>query len=69
MLTFISDERLYCRFFKGGLYRDRMFISEPAIINELRTVCGEGEEIDASGIGKLRKLVSSTQADAPELQL
>ncbi|MCP2044296.1 hypothetical protein [Pontibacter sp. HSC-36F09] len=67
VLTFVGEDRLYCRFFKDGLYKDRMFISEQNIITELRNVSGEGEEIDASGISKLRKLVSSAQADAPEL--
>lgn len=68
VLTFISDDRLYCRFFKGGLYRDRMFVNEQSIISQLRTFSGEGEEIDAMGISKLRQIVSSTQSNAPELQ-
>ncbi|PVY42219.1 hypothetical protein [Pontibacter virosus] len=66
VLTYIGDERLYCRFFKDGLYKDRMFITDQSIITQLRSVSGEGEEIDTNGISKLQKLVSSAQANAPE---
>ncbi|WP_299700515.1 hypothetical protein [uncultured Pontibacter sp.] len=64
VLTFISDDRLYCRFFQGGMYKDRMFINNEGIIAQLRAVCGEGEEIDTVGISKLRE-VFSTQASDP----
>ncbi|EJF11490.1 MULTISPECIES: hypothetical protein [Pontibacter] len=64
VLTFISDDRLYCRFFQGGVYKDRMFVNDPDIIVKLRAVCGEGEEIDTVGISKLRKVLS-TQGSEP----
>ncbi|PKV75140.1 hypothetical protein [Pontibacter ramchanderi] len=64
VLTFISDDRLYCRFFQGGVYKDRMFLNDSNIIAQLRAVCGEGEEIDTVGISKLRKVLS-TQANDP----
>ncbi|WP_439881647.1 hypothetical protein ACSX1A_00525 [Pontibacter sp. MBLB2868] len=56
VLTSIGGERLYCRFFKGGLYKDRMFVNEENIMATLLAVCGEGEEIDASGVSRLRKM-------------
>ncbi|PVY43142.1 hypothetical protein [Pontibacter virosus] len=65
VLTFIGEERLYCRFFKGGLYKDRMFINDEAVMAKLCAVCGEGEEIDAAGIKKLREMFSPSQANDP----
>lgn len=53
----INTDRVYCRFFKEGIYKDRMYITEPFIVAELYSICGEGEEIDASGIAKLKRKI------------
>ncbi|HEY4651751.1 MAG TPA: hypothetical protein VIG72_10060 [Pontibacter sp.] len=51
-----SADRIYCRFFRNGLYTDRMYVTDKSLQSELLSLIGEGEEIDATGIAKLRQL-------------
>ncbi|MCC9169149.1 hypothetical protein [Pontibacter harenae] len=55
VLTLVSADRLYCRFFREGLYRDRMFVSDPVLLAELMKLSGKGEEISTAGIAKLKQ--------------
>ncbi|WP_162056126.1 hypothetical protein [Pontibacter pamirensis] len=48
VLTHVSTDRLYCRFFLHGLYQDRMFLSDPLLM-------GEGEVVDAGGVARLKQ--------------
>jgi len=57
VLTRVSQERVYCRFFLNGQYVERMFVTEPALVAELSSLCGEGEEITASGVAKLKEML------------
>lgn len=52
----VTNERTYCRFFLGGVYVSRMYITDLALLAELRPLMGKGDEIDASGITKLKQL-------------
>ncbi|MFD2245033.1 hypothetical protein [Pontibacter ruber] len=54
-----SEERTYCRFFRDGLYLDRMYVTDAIILAELdplKKTSEEGEEVDAAGIAKLKQL-------------
>jgi hypothetical protein len=51
-----NSERTYCRFFKDGVYIDRLFIQDATLMVELHPLIGEGDEIDATGIAKLKQL-------------
>ncbi|MFD3003954.1 hypothetical protein ACFS7Z_26595 [Pontibacter toksunensis] len=55
VLTLVSTDRLYCRFFLGGLYQDRMFLADPLLMAELNLLMGEGEVVDAGGIARLKQ--------------
>ncbi|WP_162055820.1 hypothetical protein [Pontibacter pamirensis] len=55
VLTLVSTNRLYCRFFLHGLYQDRMFLSDPLLMAELSLLMGEGEVVDAGGIARLKQ--------------
>jgi hypothetical protein len=59
----VTGERTYCRFFLEGVYITRMYLTDPALLAELHPLLGEGEEIDAAGIAKLKQLylASDTQ--------
>ncbi|MER2999215.1 hypothetical protein [Pontibacter populi] len=51
-----SADRTYCRFFNGGMYLDRMYVTNPALLAELHPLMGEGDEINIEGIAKLKQL-------------
>lgn len=55
VLTLVSADRIYCRFLLEGQYMDRLYVSESLLIAELKSLCGQGEAIDASGIAKLKQ--------------
>lgn len=55
ILKLVNGDRLYCRFFLNGLYMDRMFVTEPALVAELSPLCSEGEQVNASGVAKLKQ--------------
>lgn len=59
VLTIVSS-RFYCRFFMNGLYLDRMYVSNPRIVSELIQLSGEGEEVDASGVARLKQTLLAT---------
>ena len=60
----IANERTYCRFFLGGVYVSRMYITDPQLLAELMPLVGEGEEIDAAGITKLKQLYLATDTQS-----
>ncbi|RAU82838.1 hypothetical protein [Pontibacter arcticus] len=60
-----NTERTYCRFFKDGVYLDRMYVSDPALLAELHVLLGEGDEINAPGIAKLKQLYLATDTQPP----
>lgn len=51
-----TTERAYCRFFCKGLYIDRMYVHNKDLLAALLPLVGEGDEIDATGIVKLKQL-------------
>lgn len=51
----IASSRFYCKFFMNGQYLDRMYVSNPRIVSELMQLSGEGEEVDASGVARLKE--------------
>lgn len=55
VLTLVNTDRFYCRFFKDSLYQDRMFLSDPLLMAELRLLVGVGEVVDASGVARLKQ--------------
>lgn len=56
-VTDVGKERSYCRFFRNGIYLDRMFVAEPALLTCLHRIRGRGREIGASGVTRLRNLI------------
>lgn len=55
VLTIISDDRTYSRFFLKGVYTGRMYVSDPTILEKLQLLKGEGDEIDTKGVSKLKQ--------------
>ena len=55
VLTPVSTDRIYCRYFHQGLYKDRMFVTDPNLIAELNELSGEGDEVDIIGVAKLKQ--------------
>ena len=55
VLTPVSKDRTYCRFFLDGLYQDRMFVSGPLLLARLHQLVGEGQVINGSGIARLKQ--------------
>lgn len=60
MLTLVSIDRLYCRFFLNGLYQGRMLVSDPFLMAELNHLIGEGEVIERTGVAKLKESLSGS---------
>lgn len=56
VLTMFSKDRIYCRFFLNGIYMDRTYVSDAAIIKSLKRLTGEGDEISANGVAELKQL-------------
>ncbi|RDV15456.1 hypothetical protein DXT99_08145 [Pontibacter diazotrophicus] len=56
VLTPVSKDRTYCRFFLDGLYMDRMYVSDPALVAKLSQLSGKGEEISTGGVARLKQL-------------
>ena len=52
--------RTYCRFFQDGVYVSRMFLTSPVLLAELQPLIGDGDEINAEGIAKLKQLYMVT---------
>ncbi|MEJ8757120.1 hypothetical protein WG947_08940 [Pontibacter sp. H259] len=50
-----TNKRTYCRFFKEGVYVSRMYLTDTALLAELKPLL-EGNEINATGIAKLKQL-------------
>ncbi len=56
VLTWVSRDRIYCRFFLNGIYMDRMYVSDAAILAHLHRLCGVGDEVSANGVAELKQL-------------
>ena len=56
VLTMFSKDRIYCRFFLNGVYMDRVYVSDAAIIKSLQRLSGAGDEISANGVAELKQL-------------
>ena len=56
VLTMFSKDRIYCRFFFNGVYMDRVYVSDAAIIKSLQRLSGAGDEISANGVAELKQL-------------
>ncbi|RDV15474.1 hypothetical protein DXT99_08235 [Pontibacter diazotrophicus] len=56
VLTWVSRDRIYCRFFLSGIYMDRMYVSDEGILSHLHRLCGVGDEISTSGVAELKQL-------------
>jgi hypothetical protein len=53
----LGQECAYCRFFRDGVYLDRIFVAEPALLASLLRVSGSGRETGASGVARRRNLL------------
>lgn len=56
VLTWVSRDRIYCRFFLNGIYMDRMYVSDEVILSHLHRLCGVGDEVSANGVAELKQL-------------
>ncbi|MFT2007737.1 hypothetical protein ACMA1I_03615 [Pontibacter sp. 13R65] len=67
VLTPVSEERCYCRFYSCGVYLDRLFITDRNLLAELQELRLEDDVIDAEGVkqllDKFGTLLSSTQEE------
>ncbi|MEJ8756248.1 hypothetical protein WG947_04520 [Pontibacter sp. H259] len=51
-----NAEQINCQFFQNGIYKDTMYITHPALINVLHRLAAGGEEIQAGGLTKLKRV-------------
>jgi hypothetical protein len=56
-----SARRVYCRFFKGEQYVGQVAVTDAALQSKLFSLAGKGEKIDATGVAKLKLLISSSE--------
>lgn len=56
VLTIISSDRLYCRFFLKGQYTDRMYVADAILIAHITKLSGEGDSINADGVANLKSI-------------
>lgn len=56
VLTHVSRDRIYCRFFLHGVYMDRIYISDGVVLSHLHRLCGVGDEISLNGVAELKQL-------------
>lgn len=59
VITPINEGRFYCRFYAGGLYFDRMFITDLSLQDELILLSEDDEVISEENIARLRKKYTS----------
>jgi hypothetical protein len=53
-VTHVSEDRLYCRFYKDGLYLGRMFITEASLCEELQMLSSDEESINQAAFDELK---------------
>ena len=64
-ITPVSQHRMYCRFYAGGLYVDRMFISHLSLLEDLILLCKDEEVIEETAVERLRdKYAAFSKASA-----
>ncbi|TXK29476.1 hypothetical protein FVR03_20635 [Pontibacter qinzhouensis] len=53
VLTPVTEDRSYCRFYSCGVYLDRLFITDKELLSDLKELSLEDEVIDAEGVRQL----------------
>lgn len=58
IFTSVNEDRYYCRFYHAGIYKDRVFVSNIPLLEDLKLLNKEDGVIDIQGVEYLKNKYS-----------
>ncbi len=56
----VGTDHTYCQFSLGGLYQDRVYVTDEVLVAQLREFSNEQGIVDITGIAKLKQMLLVT---------